>query len=75
MTALADPGEVLCAVLPRMTYEHWEALEYVQSHGSQPIMDEGAVEDLLEWGAVTRSPGWKMQLTDLGTAILEDNTQ
>jgi len=70
-----EAGLALANVLMRMGGDHWTALEYVQITGSQPLMvDVGAVEDLLEWGAVTRSPGWKMKLTDLGTTILEEGT-
>jgi hypothetical protein len=68
-----DPGEALCNILMRMTSDHWQALEYVKKTGSQPIQDEvGYVEDLLAWGCVTRSPGWKMNVTALGQRVMDE---
>lgn len=68
-----EEDEALGNILTRMTSDHWQAIEYVKKTGSQPLQDDvGFVEDLLAWGCVTRSPGWKMTVTALGQRVMDE---
>jgi hypothetical protein len=61
--------EFLAGCLQRMTGEHWEALEYVRDTRAEPVT-EGAMEDLVQWGAIQRFGVFKARVTVFGRDIL-----